>query len=58
MSRKPGDTLALFSNKKMAKVCIDRRLEIDRIEPAKLERVAHYICGFLEGLKPHKKTGP
>jgi hypothetical protein len=36
--------------------CIDRLLEIDRIEPDKLERVAHYLCGFLEGLKPQKKT--
>jgi hypothetical protein len=36
--------------------CIDRLLEIDRIEPEKLERAAHYLCGFLEGLKPQKKT--
>jgi len=55
MSRKPGDMLAHFSNKKMARECIDRLLEIDRIEPDKLERVAHYFCGFLEGLKPQKK---
>jgi len=42
MSHKPGE-------------CVDRLLEIDRIEPAKLERVAHYLCGFLEGLKHQKK---
>jgi len=51
-----GDMLANFSNKKMARECADRLLEIDRIEPDKLERVAHYLCGFLEGLKPQKKT--
>jgi len=49
--------LVNFSNKKMARECIDRLLEIDRIEADKLERVAHYLCGFLEGLKPQKKTG-
>ena len=52
-----GDMLAHFSNKKSARECIDRLLEVDRIEPDKLERVAHYLYGFLEGLKPQKKTG-
>jgi len=49
MSRKPGDMLAHFNNKKMARKCIDR------IEPNMLERVALYLCGFLEGLKTQKK---
>lgn len=34
---------------------IEKLLEIDRIEPYRLERVAHYLCGFLEGLKPQEK---
>jgi len=51
-----GDMLTHFSNKKIARECIDRLLEVDRIEPDKLERVAHYLYGFLEGLKPQKKT--
>lgn len=52
-----GDMLEAFNNKKSARNCIDRLLEIDRIEPGKVERVEHYLCGFLEGLKPQKKTG-
>ena len=51
-----GDMLANFSDKKTARECLEKLLEIDRIEPGRLERVAHYLCGFLEGLKPQKKT--
>jgi len=50
-----GDMLVNFSNKKSARNCIDKLLEIDRIEPGKVERVEHYLCGVLEGLKPQKK---
>jgi hypothetical protein len=54
--RPPGDMLANFNNKKKARECIDKLIEIDRIEPEKLEPVEMFLCGFLEGLKPQKKT--
>ncbi len=47
-----GGMLVNFSNKKMVRECIDRLLEIDKIEPEKLEPVEMFLCGFLEGLKP------
>jgi len=47
--------LANFNNKKKARNCIDKLLEIDKIEPEKLEPVEMFLCGFLEGLKPQKK---
>ncbi len=37
--------------------CIDRLLEIDRIEPDKLENINFIIYAFLEGMRPQKKTG-
>ncbi len=54
--KEKGGRQAHFSNKKMARECTDRLLEIDRIEADRTERVVHYLCGFLEGLKPQKKT--
>ena len=55
IERPGGDMLAHFNNKKRARVCIDKLLEIDKIEPEKLEPVEMFLCGFLEGLKPQKK---
>jgi len=51
-----GDMLAHFSNKKSARECIDRLLEIDRINPDRLKRVETFLHGILEGIRPEKKT--
>lgn len=51
-----GDMLANFSDKKMARECLDKLLEIDRIEPDRLKRVENYLRGLLDGLRPQKKT--
>jgi len=54
--RPPGDMLANFNNKNKARVCIDKLIEIDGIDPDRLEAVEIFLCGYLEGLKPQKKT--
>ncbi|MDY6789870.1 MAG: hypothetical protein SWH54_01260 [Thermodesulfobacteriota bacterium] len=52
-----GDMLANFNNKKIARECIEKLLEIDRINPGKLESLNFIIYAFLEGMRPEKKTG-
>ena len=52
-----GDMLANFSNKKKARECYEKLLEIDHIDPDKLNSINFIIHAFLEGLRPQKKSG-
>lgn len=51
-----GDMLANFSNKRVARECYEKLLEVDRIDPDKLNSINFIIHAFLEGLRPQKKT--
>ena len=61
VERVSGDMLERFNNKKLARQCIDRLVEIDSSGPAKLERVDNFLYGYLEGIKsngaPEKMNG-
>ena len=54
--RPPGDMLSNFNNRNKARVCVDKLLEIDGLDPERLDAVEIFLCGYLEGLKPQKKT--
>lgn len=49
------DMLAHFSDKKMARECIEKLVEIDRMGWDGFERINLMINSFLEGLKSNKK---
>jgi len=56
-NRPPGDMLSIFTNKKKARQILDCLLEIDAIDPDRLDTVETYISGYVQGMKPQKKTG-
>lgn len=45
-----------FTNKRMAKECIDKLLEIDRMNPNGLEKINFILHTFLAGMRTQKKT--
>ena len=55
--RPTGDLLANFSDKKVARECIEKLLEIDQIDPDKIKSINFIIYAFLEGMRSQKKTG-
>lgn len=48
--------LSNFTNKRIAKECIDKLLEIDRMGSNRLDDVYTMLFAFLEGMRPLEKN--